>query len=183
MWDGDDETKRPVVSHFSPTNFDVFNALSDYFQFSYYRSLPGLGGATSTVLNNEIPDAGDHLLSMLTDKQTADMQLSSTLLYRGSRDGFQAADFHSRCDGVTNTLTLVRDTDGNIFGGYSDVAWNSGVGEYLTASTNSFVFSLRRLGVVSPIQMKSANKTYGCPYSRADCLPSFGGGHELHIAS
>jgi len=31
-----------------------------------------------------------------------------TLLYRGSRDGFGASDFHEKCDGHSNTLTLVK---------------------------------------------------------------------------
>jgi hypothetical protein len=38
------------------------------------------------------------------------------LLLRGGRDGFGARDFHDRCDGHANTLTLIEDTDGNIFG-------------------------------------------------------------------
>eukprot|EP01034_Spumella_vulgaris_P035971 gene35971-44358_t len=122
------------------------------------------------------------LLSMLTDS-ASDMQLSANLLYRGSRDGFQGADFHSRCDGVTNTLTLVRDTDGNIFGGYSDFAWDSGIGKYLAASTNSFVFSLRRKGVTQPVKLKSVDQSHGCPCTNANYLPTFGGGYTLHISS
>jgi hypothetical protein len=30
-----------------------------------------------------------------------------TLLWRGSRDGFKATQFHSRCDGHPNTLTVI----------------------------------------------------------------------------
>jgi hypothetical protein len=41
------------------------------------------------------------------------------LLWRGSRDGFGASDYHNRCDGHRNILTLVLDTDGNIFGGFT----------------------------------------------------------------
>jgi hypothetical protein len=44
-----------------------------------------------------------------------------TLLWRGSRDGFGAADFHNRGDGHPNTLTVILDTDGNIFGGFTPV--------------------------------------------------------------
>jgi hypothetical protein len=45
------------------------------------------------------------------------------LLWRGSRDGFGGLDFHSRCDGHPNTLTLILDTEGNIFGGFTPVEW------------------------------------------------------------
>jgi hypothetical protein len=39
------------------------------------------------------------------------------LLWRGSWHGFKAKDFHLRCDGHTKTLTVILDTDGNIFAG------------------------------------------------------------------
>jgi hypothetical protein len=45
------------------------------------------------------------------------------LLWRGSRDGFSAAEFHRRCDGHSNTLTLNLGTDGNVFGGFTPVEW------------------------------------------------------------
>jgi hypothetical protein len=48
-----------------------------------------------------------------------------TLLWRGTRDGFQAKEFHHRCDGHPNTLTVILDTDGNIFGGFTPVEWES----------------------------------------------------------
>jgi hypothetical protein len=48
-----------------------------------------------------------------------------TLLWRGSRDGFGTGDFHGRCDGHANTLTLIEDTEGNIFGGFTPVKWES----------------------------------------------------------
>jgi hypothetical protein len=46
-----------------------------------------------------------------------------TLLWRGSRDGFGGRDFHRRCDGHANTLTLILDRKGNIFGGFTPVEW------------------------------------------------------------
>jgi hypothetical protein len=48
-----------------------------------------------------------------------------TLLWRGSRDGFTAGEFHRRCDGRANTLALITDTDGNVFGGFTPVEWDS----------------------------------------------------------
>jgi hypothetical protein len=47
------------------------------------------------------------------------------LLWRGSRDGFGAAEFHRRCDRRANTLTLISDTKGNVFGGFTPVKWKS----------------------------------------------------------
>jgi hypothetical protein len=42
-----------------------------------------------------------------------------TLLWRGSRHGFGARDFHWRCNGDAPTMTLIEDTKGNIFGGFT----------------------------------------------------------------
>ncbi len=41
-----------------------------------------------------------------------------SLLYRGSRDGFRASDFHSQCDKAKGPkLTIIKSTQGFIFGG------------------------------------------------------------------
>jgi hypothetical protein len=50
-----------------------------------------------------------------------------SLLWRGSRDGFEATKFHRRCDGHPNTLTVILDTKGNIFGGFTPLKWESPV--------------------------------------------------------
>jgi hypothetical protein len=47
------------------------------------------------------------------------------LLWRGSRDGLGGRDFHGRCDGHANTLTFIEDADGNIFGSFTPVEWES----------------------------------------------------------
>jgi hypothetical protein len=48
-----------------------------------------------------------------------------SLLWRGSRDGFEAEEFHRRCDGHANTLTVILDMQGNIFGGFTPMEWES----------------------------------------------------------
>jgi hypothetical protein len=65
------------------------------------------------------------------------------ILWRGSRDGFSAKEFHRRCDGHGNTLILIFDTTGNIFGGFTPVEWESNSGEKADDSQNSFVFTLK----------------------------------------
>lgn len=62
------------------------------------------------------------------------------LLYRGSEDGFSSAKFHEKCDGIKNTLTIIKSTNGNIFGGYTGAAWESSGG--WIDDSNSFIFSL-----------------------------------------
>jgi hypothetical protein len=67
------------------------------------------------------------------------------LLWRGSRDGFFASQFHRRCDGHSNTLTVILDRRGNIFGGFTPVAWDSISNRHSKAdhSRKSFLFTLK----------------------------------------
>jgi hypothetical protein len=70
-------------------------------------------------------------------------------LWRGSRGGFGARAFHSHCDGHSNTLTLILDTTGNVFGGFTPVMWESrerrgnGTCDEADPSPKSFVFTLK----------------------------------------
>jgi hypothetical protein len=48
-----------------------------------------------------------------------------SVLWRGTRDGFRARTFHRLCDGHANTLTVILDTDGNVFGSFTPVKWDS----------------------------------------------------------
>jgi hypothetical protein len=68
-----------------------------------------------------------------------------TLLWRGSRDGFDGDDFHGRCDGHAPTLTLIQDTKGNVFGGFTPVEWMSPPQPMSLAdpSLKSFLFTLK----------------------------------------
>jgi hypothetical protein len=75
-----------------------------------------------------------------------------SLLWRGSRDGFSCREFHSRCDGHANSLTVILDTKGNVFGGFTPVEWESSTKKWLgddeplpkaDDSLRSFVFTLK----------------------------------------
>jgi hypothetical protein len=67
------------------------------------------------------------------------------LLYRGSRDGYRAQDFHRRCDNRGPTLTVIADVDKYVFGGYTPIAWSSPPTktEMYDREMTSFLFSLR----------------------------------------
>jgi len=62
------------------------------------------------------------------------------LKYRASRDGFHSKDFHSKCDGIEKTLDVIKTTNGNIFGGYTDKAWSSH--NENKDDPNAYIFSL-----------------------------------------
>jgi len=62
------------------------------------------------------------------------------LIYRACLDGFHAKDFHGKCDGVANTLTVIKSANNNVFGGFTAAPWNS-VGRF-EVDKEAFVFSL-----------------------------------------
>ena len=64
------------------------------------------------------------------------------LLYRGSRDSFLASAFHTKCDKVGPTLSLVRDTNNNTFGGVTYQNFTN-IHIWMT-DTDAFVFNLNR---------------------------------------
>ncbi|EFC36767.1 predicted protein [Naegleria gruberi] len=63
------------------------------------------------------------------------------LLYRGSRDGFKAEHFHSKCDNQGPTLTIIKSEHNQIFGGFTSKSWRSRSGECVTDSS-AFIFKI-----------------------------------------
>ena len=75
-------------------------------------------------------------------------------MYRASVDGFAAKNFHAKCDGFKQTLTIIRAANSYIFGGYASVAWSQNEGNY---SKNIFyVTNNKRLGgyLINPTNNK-----------------------------
>jgi hypothetical protein len=101
-----------------------------------------------------------------------------TLLWRGSRDGFGVNDFHRRCNGHANTLTLIEDTKGNIFGGFTPVEWDSGSGYKADPSLKSFLFTLKNPHNVPArkfaLRPREKDKAILSESKRGPCFRDFG---------
>jgi hypothetical protein len=48
-------------------------------------------------------------------------QYEIQLIYRGSEDGFGAADYHKKCDNKGPVLIIIKSGNKNIFGGFTDI--------------------------------------------------------------
>lgn len=123
-------------------------------------------------------------------------------LYRATEHGFEASKFHETCDHKVTihiwclssvlrfckinvwitqgpTLTIVRCTEGNIFGGYnakewaSDATWNT--------SDDNFIFTIKNPHSLAPEKLQILpgyhDGTWNSNYDR----PTFGGGYDLYI--
>jgi hypothetical protein len=103
-----------------------------------------------------------------------------TLLYRGTRDGFEPRDFHSKCDGHSNTLTIFKAKQSSfIFGGFTTADWDSSSG--WKSDANAFLFSLTNKDN-EPLKIKvSSKRLQYAIYCESDYGPTFGG--EIRIAN
>ena len=99
-------------------------------------------------------------------------------LYKASRDGFEASKFHSKCDKSSGTLTIIKTSNGNIFGGFTTENW-SGYYSYKT-DPNAFIFSLINK-YNYPVKLNNTNGGSNAIYSYPSYGPTFGGGYDFNI--
>ena len=96
------------------------------------------------------------------------------LLFRSSRDGTTAAAFHRHCDRQGPTLTLIKDTGGNVFGGYAAVEWGSAADCEWLNDPAAFLFTVVNPHADPPALF--ASKANGYPiYCHSSHGPFFGG--------
>jgi hypothetical protein len=101
------------------------------------------------------------------------------LLYKATRDGFEASSFHSKCDGKANTVTIIKSNYNNVFGGYTSAAWSSFSG--FISDANAFIFSLRRNGVSYSDKFRIRTPADAI-FSMGGYGPTFGAGADLSVA-
>eukprot|EP00579_Thalassiosira_antarctica_P009335 CAMPEP_0201910044 /NCGR_PEP_ID=MMETSP0903-20130614/1566_1 /ASSEMBLY_ACC=CAM_ASM_000552 /TAXON_ID=420261 /ORGANISM="Thalassiosira antarctica, Strain CCMP982" /LENGTH=597 /DNA_ID=CAMNT_0048444633 /DNA_START=61 /DNA_END=1854 /DNA_ORIENTATION=- len=170
-----------------------FEAIVDYLNEMSISSednppdLPSVGEEHRHVLGHQLELFGlcnivrkDHF-TVLHDwlkEDGSDGELS--LLYRRSRDGLTAEEFHSKCDDKGCTITAIETTEGHVIGGYSNTSWTKGNG-YRVAN-KAFLFTLSRNGISCPFKMKlkNSNDTHGI-YFQPSFGPVFGKGHDLKV--
>ena len=63
-------------------------------------------------------------------------------LYQATIDGDSPLNFHSRCDNIPNTLTLIKSSGNRRFGGFASECWKSPSSFVYKDDINAFLFSL-----------------------------------------
>ena len=101
-------------------------------------------------------------------------------LYQASFDGDNTINFHSKCDGIKNTLVLIKSEGNRRFGGFTSKEWYSPEKDnrviYNLDDRNAFLFSLDKKKIYH-----YKNNGYSIYYSKYDG-PRFGyGGNEIRI--
>eukprot|EP00588_Corethron_pennatum_P027358 CAMPEP_0194312080 /NCGR_PEP_ID=MMETSP0171-20130528/9001_1 /TAXON_ID=218684 /ORGANISM="Corethron pennatum, Strain L29A3" /LENGTH=601 /DNA_ID=CAMNT_0039066451 /DNA_START=172 /DNA_END=1977 /DNA_ORIENTATION=+ len=103
------------------------------------------------------------------------------LLYRGSRDGYSGSTFHEKCNNQGATVTVIKSTEGFVFGGFADLPWTSD-GDY-HASPKAFLFALKSHSGIESTKMRIQNNRAVYHDEDGEYGPTFGDGHDLHIAN
>ena len=103
-----------------------------------------------------------------------------TLLYKISRDGCNATTFHTNCNNKGATVTVLYNSNGSVYGGYTSLSWKN-IGNY-GIDQKAFLFRLYQNGTFKPVQFPSIGGTHAM-YDRADYGPTFGAGHDLYTFS
>jgi hypothetical protein len=131
---------------------------------------------TSTILSSQF-----QVNSLIKLCNFSETDIKFELIYRASVDGFGAEDFHRQCDGISKTLTIIKvKGNSNIFGGYTDAAWDSS--NNFKEDHNAFIFSLvnkENKPVKIPIKK---NDFADAIYCSSCCGPAFGF-RDIQIAS
>ena len=92
---------------------------------------------------------------------------TSELLFSTSKNGFQPSEFHRLCDNKRPTIIFIETKKGCIFGGYTELDWDTS-SKYKT-DDSTFLFSINN-------NSKYTRKNKLCSiYCREDLAPSFGG--------
>ncbi len=104
------------------------------------------------------------------------------LIYRATRDGFKASDFHNKCDKKSNTFIIVKSASGNVFGGYTQQDWSHKDENGSSKSDpNAFIFSFINKES-KPLLMKCQDPDRAV-YCHNDYGPLFGYGNSIRILS
>jgi len=110
-------------------------------------------------------------------KPKAPDSISLELLFRGSKDGYSAITFHSKCNGKGPIIMVMISHIGEIFGGYTSVSLSSS-GSNITDSS-AFLFSLSKKAKfnVNPSYTVNAVFDHASSY-----FIQFGGNPDLRIS-
>jgi len=146
-----------------------------YFDEAFYvqNGISEFNMANLVTIDSKILKSMDQA-SMLK-KWISNGSVKFKLLYRGSRDGYTSTAFHKKCDKAKPTITLVHNDQNKIFGGFTDQDWT--ITSNYKQTDNAFLFSISER---EKYPLKAGGNVYGS-YAYSNYLPTFGGGHDLHL--
>ena len=109
-------------------------------------------------------------------KKQLNKQIKSyNLVYKASKDGDKASDFHDKCDNINNNLSIVKTKKGKIFGGFTTQNWKQIGQNNNKYDENAFVFSINNKKIYN---IKDKDRAIYC---RNDLALFFSGASDIYI--
>ncbi|CAF4653295.1 unnamed protein product [Rotaria socialis] len=104
------------------------------------------------------------------------------LIYKATRDGFDANTFHARCNNKGPTITIIQSNNNFLFGGYTAIPWTSDGSD--KKDTTAFLFTLTNPHNIPPTKyLISTSQSGNAVAHNASDLAKFGGGRDLKLAN
>ena len=94
----------------------------------------------SSIIKNDI-DMIQLIMNWIKEKTNKD-NIKFELIFKMSENGSKSKDFHKYCDNKGSTLTIIKTTKNQIFGGFTPLEWNINGGYLKDESNQTFLFSL-----------------------------------------
>ena len=108
------------------------------------------------------------LLHQWVSEALGGQKVTFKLLWQGSRDGFSASTFHTKCNGQGPTLSIGLSTFPKIFGGFTSADWDNNNKTSVSKDNSSyrsdstaFIFSLTHR--IKCAKQKNENSIYPDP--------------------
>ena len=123
--------------------------------------------------SNIISNTNQEMIRQIKNWINPNRNIEFILIFRKSRDGSSASDFHKHCDSQGATLCLIQTIKNYIFGGYTTIPWKNSYN--LKCDDSVFIFSLDLMKKYTKFK---GNSTV---FSNYDYGPCFGKEEEIYI--
>ena len=184
----DDVSTEEVMKLKQPEEFDpvITQILKDSTKRNKYTDIKVVLDFHPEVLNTMLKIEGyspynySGTLATYSDISFLEKQLPGQvrelkLIYSAKKEGMSASTFHSKCNGIEDTLVIMKG-NGHLFGGFAKPQWNSSGGYIPDPTNSSFLFTCR-----TQTRHKLTNKNCAL-YGHGGHGPTFGG-HAIFVDS
>lgn len=101
------------------------------------------------LLNSEITHSKNLVFIFQHLRNECNKELNFTRIYSAKINGDSSVTFHKHCDNKGPTLTIVQDSEGNVFGGFTNLSWKSAnSAEWIGNDPSSFLFSVNKQKII-----------------------------------
>jgi hypothetical protein len=156
-----------------------FHTIPGYIPPTFNTLLPRYPNSINSVIIN---NGHIKIFESWINRKKENVNYKFDLLYRASRDGNTAAEFHNKCDDKGATIVIAKITNSDhILGGYNPLDWN-GFGykftkdSFIFSFTNRMIFKTAKVGYYNYDQYNQDQDSIFCSQSYG---PTFGSGHDL----